>query len=140
MRVATSAANDLAKFCGGQVAKLETVKFLYGGKGYVVDVKIEAHADGVCCDQIIDITILKKFNLRVAGARAETAKNHRSTATLTAYKLSDGVNILAGKSDNGGPSGQAGNLFRANIVEFRHAWTGDNIEAGDELFKNRSCR
>ena len=54
-RGAAGAAGNLRKFGRVELAELIAVEFAVGSKGDVIDIEIEAHADGVGRDQIIDI-------------------------------------------------------------------------------------
>ena len=69
----SGAAGDLAELGGRQVAVLVAVELAVLGEGDMVDVEIEAHADGVGGDQIVDVAGLVERDLRVAGARADSA-------------------------------------------------------------------
>jgi hypothetical protein len=75
---APGAAGDLREFGRIEPAELVAVIFAVGGKGDVIDVEVEPHADRVGRDQIIDVAILKHRDLRVAGARRQRAQNHRA--------------------------------------------------------------
>ena len=66
--MAAGASGDLAEFGGSQTAVLPAVELAVGGEGDVIDVEIEAHADRVGGDDIIDVAVLIKVDLGVAGA------------------------------------------------------------------------
>ena len=68
---AAGAAGDLREFGRRQAAELIAVELAVGGEGDVVDVEIEAHADGVGGDEIIDVAVLEHLDLRVARARRQ---------------------------------------------------------------------
>jgi hypothetical protein len=68
-RGAAGAPGDLGEFRRRQAAELIAVIFAVGGEGDVIDVEIEAHADGVGGDEIIDVAVLIHRNLRIACAR-----------------------------------------------------------------------
>ena len=55
VHVAAGAAGDLADFFRPQRAHADAVEFLQAGKRDVVDVHVDAHADGVGRHQKIDI-------------------------------------------------------------------------------------
>jgi hypothetical protein len=55
IHVAPGAARDLAQFGRREIAIVESVKLARGGKGDMVHVHVEAHADGVCGHQIVHI-------------------------------------------------------------------------------------
>ena len=68
-RRAAGAAGDLSELRRRQLAKLVTVELAIRGKGDMIDVEIEAHADGVGGNEIIDVTRLIERDLSVACAR-----------------------------------------------------------------------
>src|SRR6185312_6863117 len=93
-RGAAGATGDLAHLRRRQLAKLVTVELTVGREGDVVDVEIEAHADRVSGDEIIDVARLIKRDLGVARARRERTKHHGGAAALTPDQFGDGVNFI----------------------------------------------
>ena len=77
----------------------------------MVDIHVQAHADGVGRDQEIDLAGLEQSDLGVAGARTERAHHHRRAAALAADELGDGVDRLGGEGDDGAAPRQAGQLL-----------------------------
>ncbi len=71
VEMAAGAARDLGKLRGREAAVAAPVEFAGAGEGDVVDIEIEAHADGIGGDEEIDIARLIERNLRIAGARAQ---------------------------------------------------------------------
>jgi hypothetical protein len=109
---AAGATGDLRELGRVQPAELVAVELAVGGEGDVVDIEIEAHADRVGGDEIVDIAGLKISTcaLRVRGQRAE---HHSRTAALAADQLGDGVDLVGREGDDGGASRQAGELLRS---------------------------
>ena len=105
---AAGAAGDLRQLGGIELAELIAVEFAVGGEGDVIDVEIEAHADGVGGDQIIDVAGLIERDLRVARARRQRAEHHRGAAALAADQFGDGVNLLGRERDDGASAAAAG--------------------------------
>src|SRR5690349_24443465 len=93
-RRAAGAAGDLREFGRGQPAELVAVILAVAGKGDVVDVEIEPHADGIGGDEIIDIAILEHRHLRIACAWAERAEHYGGAAMLAADQLGNGVDFI----------------------------------------------
>ncbi len=81
----------------------------------MVDIHVQAHADGVGGHQEIDLAGLVEGDLGVAGAGAERAHHHRRAAALAADQLGDGVDRVGGEGDDGGTAGKAGELLRAGV-------------------------
>ncbi len=73
--MAPGAAGDLTEFGGRQPAMTPAVEFAIGGEGDMVDIEIEAHADGVGRDDVIDVAVLVEIDLGVAGSRAEARRS-----------------------------------------------------------------
>ena len=127
--MAAGAAGDLAQFGGGEGAVLVAVELAVGGESDMIDIEVEAHADGVGGDDEIDIAGLIDFHLLVAGARRERAQNDGRAATLAADQLGNGIDVVGGKGDDGGPFGQPRDLLLAGIGKHRHARPGDDLHA-----------
>ena len=72
--MAAGAARNLAKLGGRQVAVILPIEFAGCGKGDMIEIEIEPHADSVGRNKEIDIARLIKLNLRVARARAQRAQ------------------------------------------------------------------
>ena len=89
------------------------VEFAVGGEGDVIDVEVEAHADRVGRNQIVDIAGLIERDLGIAGARRQRAQHDRRAAALPADQLGDGVNLLGRERDDGGAARQPGDLLLA---------------------------
>ena len=87
---------------GVEPAVLVAVEFAVGGEGDVIDVEVEAHADGVGRHQEIDVAVLVERDLGVAGARRERAQHHGGAATLAADQFGDGVDLVGREGDDGG--------------------------------------
>jgi hypothetical protein len=79
----------------------------------VVDVEVQAHADGVGGDEEVDVAGLVELDLGVAGARRQRAEHHGGAAALAADQLGDGVDLLGREGDDGRAPGQARDLLLA---------------------------
>ena len=73
----------------GQPARPVAVELAQPGEGDVVDVHVEAHADGVGGDQEVDLPVLVQRHLGVAGARRQAAHHHRAAALAAADQFGD---------------------------------------------------
>jgi len=100
-------AGDLAHLMGVQGTASLAVELGQTGESHMVDVHVEAHADGVGGHQEVHFAGLEKGHLGVAGARAERAHHHRRSAPLAADELGDGVDLLGGEGDDGAAPRQA---------------------------------
>ncbi len=113
VHVAAGAAGDLAELGGRQRPGLVAVELAVVGEGDVVDVEIEAHADGVGGDEEIDVAVLVHVDLRVAGAGRERAHHHRRAAALAADQFGDGIDLARREGDDGRARRLARNLLAA---------------------------
>ena len=136
-RGAPGAARDLGEFRGVELAELVAVEFAVRRKGDVIDVEIEAHADGVGGHQEIDLTRLVEFDLRIARARRQGAKHDRSAAALAADQFSDGINLVGRERDDGGTARQPSELFIAGEGELRQPRPADDAGTGQQPLDNR---
>ena len=99
---AAGAASDLRQLGRIEPSELVAIELPVGGEGDVIDIEVESHSDGVCGDQIFDVTGLIERNLRIARARTERPQHHGSTAALTADQLGDRIDLLGRERDDGG--------------------------------------
>jgi len=134
------AAGDLADLLRLQPAQAAAVEFAQAGEGDMVDVHVEAHADGVGGDEKIDLAGLEQLHLRVAGARAERAHHHRRAAALAADQFGDGVDLIGGEGDDGRALRQPGQFLRSGVDELRKALARLDLDPGDEAADERRRR
>ena len=59
----------------------------------MIDIHVEAHADSIRSNQIIDFARLVHANLRVSCARAEGAQNNGCTTSLSPYKFGNCIYV-----------------------------------------------
>src|SRR5262249_41978943 len=97
----TGATGDLTKLGRGERAVDLAVEFAHAGKGHVLDIEIEAHADGIGRHQEINIAGLVEGDLRVARARREGAEYDGRSATLAPDELGNRVHLGGGEGDHG---------------------------------------
>ena len=71
------------------------------GEGHMVDIHVEAHADGVGGDDVVDVAVLVERHLGVARARAQRSENHRRTPALAPDELGNGVDAVGREGDHG---------------------------------------
>ena len=121
------ATGDLGQFIRLQGAHPAAVEFGQRGKGNMVDIKVQPHADCVGRHQIIDITILVHFHLRVAGARGQGPHHHRRPALLSAQQFGDGIDVIHRKADNGAAPGHTADFLGAGIDQFAKAITAQEL-------------
>ena len=138
--MAAGAAGDLAELGGGEPAELIAVELSVGGESDMVDIEVEAHADGVGGDQEIDIARLEDLDLGIARARRQRAEDDGGAAALAADQLGDGIDLVGREGDHGGAARQAGDLFRAGKGEHRHARPRHHVDAGDKLLDDPAHR
>ena len=84
VHVAPGAARDLRHLGRAERALAAAVELVQRGEGDVIDVHVEAHADGVGGDHVVDIAGLVERDLGVARARAQGAQNHGGAAAPAA--------------------------------------------------------
>ena len=133
VHVAAGAAGDLAELAGGQLAMHLAVELARAGEGDVIDIEVEAHADGVGGDQEIDVAGLIERHLGVARARAERAQHDRRAAALAADQLGDGVDLGRREGDQRRARRQPRDLLLAGVGELGEARPRDEVGAGNEI-------
>ncbi len=131
---------DLGEFGGTQFAELITVELSVGGERDVIDVEIEAHADGVGRHQIVDVAGLVERHLRIARARRQRAEHHGGAAALAANQLRNRVHLLGRECDDGRAPRQPRELFFAGEAQLRQPRAAHNADAGEQPFDDRPHR
>jgi hypothetical protein len=127
---AAGAAGDLGHFRRIELAELVAVEFAVGGKSDVINVEIEPHADGVGRHQVIDLARLIELDLRIAGARRQSAEHDGGAAALAADQFGDGVNFIGRERDDGGAARQPRQLLLAGKRKLRQPRAADNAGTG----------
>ncbi len=103
----------------------------------MLDVHVQAHADGVGRHQKIDLALLEQFDLGVAGLGAERTHDHGRTAALTTDQFSNGIDLFGREGDDGRALRQAGQFLRAGIGEGGQALAQHDFGAGEEAVEQR---
>jgi len=134
------AARDVGDLGGGRPAEAIAVELALGGEGDMVDVEVEAHADGIGGDEIVDVAGLVELHLGVARARAQGPEHDRRPALLPADEFGDRIDLLGRKGDDGRAARQARDLLLAGVGELRQARPGDDVGAGQQLLDERAHR
>ena len=132
VHVAPGAAGDLGQFGRGQVARDAAVELAGLGEGDMVDVHVQAHADGVGGDQIVDLAGLVHGDLGVAGARAQGAEHHGGAAAVAADHLGDGIDVGGREGDHRRAGRQTGDLARTGVGQGREPGPGLEGRLGDQ--------
>ena len=115
------APGDLCHLRGLEAAHRPAVELGEGGEGDMVDVHIEAHADGVGGDDIVHLAALIERDLRIARARAERPHDDGGAAAMAAHELGERVDRLGGIGDDRRTRRQAAELSRLDIPELGQA-------------------
>ena len=134
---AAGAAGDLRELGRIELAELIAVELAVGGKGDVIDVEIEAHADGVGRDHVFDVAGLVERDLGVARARRQRAQHHRGAAALAADQFGDRVDLLGRERDHGGAARQPRELLLAGEGELREPRTRQHMGARQQPLDHR---
>ena len=104
------------------------------------DVHVEAHADRVGGDEIIDLAALEHRDLGVAGGGRERAHDDRGAALEAAQHLGERVDLLGGEGDDRGARRQAREFDAAGIAQRREARPADDLGVGQQLADDRLQR
>ena len=110
-------AGDLGELGGGERPGLVAVELVVVGERHVVDVEVEAHADGVGGDEEVDVAILVHVDLGIARAGAERAHNHGRPAAFAPDQFGDGIDLRGREGDDGAARRLARDLLAARIGE-----------------------
>ena len=125
--VAACATGDLADLLRIEPAGALAVELAQAREGHMVDVHVQAHADGVGGHQEVDLAGLVERDLGVAGAGAQAAHHDRRAAALAADQLGDRVDRVGGEGDDGAAAGQARQLLRACVGQVGEPLAPDDL-------------
>ena len=137
-RGAAGAAGDLRELGRIQPAELIAVIFAVGGKGDVIDVEIEPHADRIGRDEIIDVAVLEHLDLRVARARRQRAEHDGRAAMLAADQFGDRIDLVGGERDDRGAPRLPRDLAVAGEFELRQPGPRDDRGARQQPLDDRA--
>ena len=121
---APGAPGDLRDLGGRQTPGAVTVELAQAGEGDVIDVHVEAHADGVRRHQEVHLPLLIQRHLSVPRSRAEAAHDHGAAAFTAADQFGDGVDLGGAERDHGGARRQSHKLRRTGIGQLRQPRAG----------------
>ena len=113
------------------------VEFHQPGEGDVIEVHVEAHADGIGRHQVIDLARLEQTDLRVARARTERAEHDRGAALAPAHGLGERENVGDGERHDGAARRQARQLLGAGVRERREPRPRRNLGVGHQTPQQR---
>ncbi len=137
LHVAAGAAGDLGDLGRAQRPPLLAVELDEAGEGDVADVHVEAHADRIGRDQIVDLARLIEGDLGVAGARAERAEHYGRPAPLAADQLGQRIDVLGGERHDRTPARQPRDLGGRRVGQRGKARPGDHLGLGHQLLQQR---
>jgi len=116
-KVPSGPAGDLSDLRLGQGPRRDAVELAQGREGDVLHIHVEAHADRVGRDQIVDLAGFVELDLGVARARAERAHDDRGATALPADQFRDRVDVRGREGDGGRARRQARQLLRTDIAQ-----------------------
>mmetsp|Transcript_27337 Transcript_27337/g.50117 ORF Transcript_27337/g.50117 Transcript_27337/m.50117 type:complete len:580 (-) Transcript_27337:214-1953(-) len=117
---ATRTASNLGQLVWGKGPHPPPIEFRKRGKGHMVDIKVQPHADGIGGDQKIHLAVLIHVDLGVAGTGGKRAHDHGGTALLAADQFGNGIDVVDRKADDGRAWAHPADLFLAGIDKLRH--------------------
>ena len=133
-------AGDLADLLRIEVARAAAVEFAQARERDVVDVHVEAHADGVGRHQKLHFARLEQRHLRVARARRQRAHHHRRAAALAANQFGDAVDRLGGEGDDRAARRQARYFLLAFVGQLGKAVARLDLDPGAKAADERGRR
>ena len=131
--VAARPSRDLADLGRGEMAGADAVELGEAGEDDVVDVEVEAHADGVGRHQEVHLPGLVEAHLRVAGPRGEGAEHEGGPALLAAEAGRDLVELAHREDDDGRARRQLAEALRLGVAQGGQAGPRGEGRAREEL-------
>ena len=135
--VAARPSRDLAHLGRGERAGADTVELGEPGEDHVVDVEVEAHADGVGRHQEVHLPGLVEAHLRVAGPRGQGAEHERGPALLAAEAGGHLVELAHREDDDRRARRQLAEALRLGIAEGGQAGPRGEGRVRQELVEER---
>ena len=102
----------------------------------MVDIHVEAHANGIGGHDVVDVARLVERHLRIAGARAEGAQHNGGTAALAADEFRRRIDHVGREGDDGRAPRQAGQLLLAGVQQLREARARHEAGARQQLLED----
>ena len=96
------------------------------------NIEIQAHADCVRGDEIVNLAAFVHGDLGIAGARGQRAHDHRCSTLLTPNQFRDRVHVLDREPDDRGSMRQSADLLRARVGEGRKSLAALEAHLGHE--------
>jgi hypothetical protein len=138
VHVAAGAARDLTDLGRREPPRHAPVELHEPRKGDVVEIEIEAHADRVGGDEIVDVARLVEPDLGVARTGRKRAQHHGGAAAPPPHQLGQRIDLGRGKADDGAPGRQARDLLRPGIGEPREARARQDLDIGQHAPEQRA--
>ena len=108
------------------------VEFRRAGKGDMIDIQVQPHADGIRRHQVIHVTVLIKCHLRVPRPRAQRAHHHRRAALLPPDQLRQRIDAVDGKRDDRRAWRHPADLAAAGIGKLRKPLAHHELRLGHQ--------
>ena len=138
VHVTTRAPGDLGHLIWMEVAEAVAVELAGGGEGHMVHVHVEAHADGVGGDDVVDFAGLIERDLGVARPGTQCAHDNGRTAALATDQFRDAVDRVGAERHDGAAPRKPRDLFLAGIGQTREARPGYEVRTRQQPLHQRA--
>ncbi len=125
--VASGPSGDLGDFVVIEAAAVMAVEFGQPGEGHMGHIHVEAHADGIGRDEVIDLARLIHGDLRISCTWAEGTQHDRRPAAMPPYEFGQRIDIGGGEGDRCRAARQARYLLEPGMGQGREARPSDNL-------------
>ncbi len=130
-------SGDLRHLGRQQTAHADAVELGQPGKGDVIDIEIEPHADRVGRDDVVDLAALEERDLLVAGFGTECSHHHCRPAAKPPQHLGDGVDLVGAEGHDRAARRQARELARPDMRQGGKPRPVRYLRFGDQLAHQR---
>src|SRR5690606_17297734 len=93
------------------------IELAHGGESDVIEVEVEAHADRVGGDEVLDFARFVEGHLRVAGARRKGTENDGGAPSSMFEPRGDRVDLVGAECDDGAAGRKATEAARAGPAQ-----------------------
>ena len=127
-----------ANSCGASTFTFLPSNFPQRGEGDMVYIHVEAHADGIGGNDVLDLSCLVHGDLRVARAWRQRSEDHSPAAALAAQEFREFVDIRDGEGDDSAARWQACQFAESRVGEIGEPGPDDKTRIREKCLDGRT--
>ena len=136
--VAAGTPGDLRELVRSEHFHLPAVELPQRREGDMVYIHVEAHADGIGGNDVLDFSCLVHGDLRVARAWRQRPEDHSTAAALAAQDFREFVDIRDGEGDDSAARWQACQFTESRVGEIGEPGPDDKTRIREKCLDGRT--